>query len=128
MIDHVSVHVTDVARARDFYQAALAPIGYDVIMQYPPGGDAPVAVGLGVGGKPDVWLVKGEAREVQHLAIRGATRKAVAAFHAAALSAGGRDNGAPGVRPHYHASYYAAFVLDPDGHNLEVVCHDPYIE
>lgn len=127
MIDHVSVYVSDVARARDFYKAALAPTGYDVIMQYP-SADDPHAVGLGVGGKPDLWLVKGNPAQHQHLAIRGATRKVVAAFHAAALAAGGKDNGGPGVRAHYHPHYYGAFVLDPDGHNLEVVCHDPYIE
>lgn len=127
MIDHVSIYVSDVVRARDFYRAALAPTGYDVIMEYP---DAvtPIAVGLGVGGKPDLWLVKGNPAQSQHVAVRGATRKVVAAFHAAALAAGGTDHGGPGVRPQYHASYYGAFILDPDGHNLEVVCHEPYIE
>lgn len=127
MIDHVSIHVTDVARARDFYQAALAPTGYDVIKQYPDA-EAPVAVGLGVNGMPDLWLVQGQPSHSQHVALRGATRKVVAAFHAAALAAGGKDNGSPGVRAQYHAAYYGAFVLDLDGHNLEVCCHDPYIE
>lgn len=126
MIDHMSINVTDVARARDFYLAALAPTGYGLIMQFPDPAD-PVAVGLGVGGKPDLWLAKG-APGHQHIAIAGATRKVVDAFHAAALAAGGRDNGGPGVRAQYHPSYYGAFVLDPDGNNLEVVCHEPYIE
>jgi catechol 2,3-dioxygenase-like lactoylglutathione lyase family enzyme len=127
MIDHVSVYVSDVARARDFYQAALAPTGYTVIRQYP-SAEEPVAVGLGVGGKPDLWLVKGNPAQSQHVAVRSATRSVVGAFHAAALAAGGKDNGGPGVRPQYHPAYYGAFVLDPDGHNLEVVCHEPYIE
>ena len=127
MIDHVSVYVSDVARAREFYQAALAPTGYHVIMQFP-SAEEPYAVGLGVGGKPDLWLMKGNPAQSQHVAIRSATRKVVDAFHAAGLAAGGKDNGAPGPRPLYHASYYGAFVLDPDGHNLEVVCHEPYIE
>ena len=128
MIDHVSVYVTDVARARDFYVAALAPTGYQVILAFP-SAEEPVGVGLGVGGKPDLWLIKGDpSKQTQHVAIRGQTRKVVAAFHTAALAAGGKDNGAPGTRPHYHADYYGAFVLDPDGHNLEVCCHDPYIE
>jgi catechol 2,3-dioxygenase-like lactoylglutathione lyase family enzyme len=127
MIDHVSVYVSDVARARDFYQAALAPTGYQVIRQFP-AADAPFAVGLGIGGKPDLWLIKGNPVQSQHVAIRAATRKLVGAFHEAALAAGGKDHGAPGVRAEYHAAYYGAFVLDPDGHNLEVVCHEPYIE
>ena len=127
MIDHVSVYVSDVARARDFYTAALAPAGYQVLMQYP-SAEAPHAVGLGVGKKPDLWLVKGNPTMTQHVAIASATRSVVNAFHAAALAAGGKDNGGPGVRAQYHPAYYGAFVLDPDGHNLEVVCHEPYIE
>lgn len=127
MIDHVSVYVTDVGRARDFYRAALAPTGYDVIKQYPDA-EHPVAVGLGIAGHPDLWLIKGTPTQAQHVAIRSATRSVVAAFHAAAVAAGGTDHGAPGVRPQYHPAYYGAFVLDPDGHNLEVVCHEPYID
>jgi catechol 2,3-dioxygenase-like lactoylglutathione lyase family enzyme len=128
MIDHVSVYVTDVARSRDFYLAALGPTGYALIRSFPDG-DKPVAVGIGIAGKPDLWLIQGNpTAQSQHIAIRGQTRKVVAAFHAAALAAGGKDNGGPGVRAEYHASYYGAFVLDPDGHNLEVCCHDPYIE
>jgi catechol 2,3-dioxygenase-like lactoylglutathione lyase family enzyme len=127
MIDHVSIYVSDVARARDFYVAALAPTGYGLIKSFP-NDDAPVAVGLGIAGKPDLWLVQGNPTQKQHVAIRGQTRKVVAQFHAAALAAGGRDNGGPGVRAEYHKAYYGAFILDPDGHNLEVCCHDPYIE
>ena len=127
MIDHVSVHVSDVKKSRDFYAAALAPAGYELIAQYPTADD-PQVVGLGAGGKPDLWLGQGTPLHVQHVAIHARTRKIVDAFHAAGLAAGGRDNGAPGVRAMYHPSYYGAFVLDPDGHNLEVVCHEPYIE
>ncbi|HVV88804.1 MAG TPA: VOC family protein [Kofleriaceae bacterium] len=127
MIDHVSIHVTDVARARDFYAKALAPTGYTVIRQYP-SAEQPVAVGLGIGGKPDLWLMQGNPAQQQHVAIRAQTRKVVAAFFEAGLAAGGKDHGGPGVRPHYHEAYYGAFVLDPDGNNVEVVCHEPYIE
>ena len=127
MIDHMSVQVSDLLRSRDFYLAALAPIGYTVLHSFPDAAD-PITVGLGIDGKPDLWLVKGPATHLQHIALRGATRKVVAAFHAAALAAGGKDNGAPGVRAHYHPAYYGAFVHDLDGHNLEVCCHEPYIE
>ena len=127
MIDHMSVHVSDLRRSRDFYLAALAPIGYAVLHTFPDHGE-PIGLGLGLDGKPDLWLVQGPTAHAQHLALRAPTRKLVAAFHAAALAAGGRDNGGPGVRAHYHASYYGAFVLDPDGHNLELCCHEPYIE
>jgi len=127
MIDHVSIYVSDVARARDFYQAALAPLDYQLVMQFPSEAE-PVAVGFGEKGKPDLWVVKGNPAQSQHVAIRAARRSIVRAFHAAALAAGGRDNGAPGVRAEYHPNYYGGFVLDPDGHNLEAVCHEPYLE
>ena len=120
-----ALHTED--QALRFYRAALAPTGYDVIKQYPDA-EHPVAVGLGIAGHPDLWLIKGNPAQAQHVAIRSATRSVVAAFHAAALAAGGTDHGAPGVRPQYHPAYYGAFVLDPDGHNLEVVCHEPYID
>ncbi|MEZ4398423.1 MAG: VOC family protein [Kofleriaceae bacterium] len=127
MIDHVSVYVTDPAAARDLYATALAPLGYQVVMQFPDPA-APHAVGLGVDGKPDLWLIKGEPHQKQHVAIRAATRSAVRAFYQAATAAGARDNGAPGPRTMYHPNYYGAFVLDADGHNLEAVCHDAYLE
>ena len=127
MIDHVSVHVTDPAASRDFYQKALAPLGYAVIMQYP-NAEAPMAIGFGEKGKPDLWIVKGTPAQGQHVALRATTRTVVKAFYEAALAAGGKDNGAPGVRAIYHPNYYGAFVLDADGHNVEACCHDAYLE
>lgn len=123
MIDHVSVYVTDPAAAAPLYAAALAPLGYAVLMQFPG------AVGLGEKGKPDLWLIKGDpSAQKQHVALRATSRSAVRKFYDAALAAGARDNGPPGVRAMYHPDYFGAFVLDADGHNLEVVCHDPYLE
>jgi catechol 2,3-dioxygenase-like lactoylglutathione lyase family enzyme len=121
MIDHITLHVTDLDRAVAFYQKALAPLGYEVIMKFPQ------AAGLGAGGKPDLWLGAGATVQPTHVAIRAATRKLVDAFYEAAIAAGGKDNGKPGVRAHYHPSYYGAFVLCPDGHNLEAVCHEAYL-
>ncbi len=118
MIDHITVHVSDIARSRAFYEAALAPLGYSVLMAFPQ------AVGMGVAPKPDLWLGEGPVQPF-HIAIRAESRAAVNAFYAAAIAAGGKDNGAPGPRPQYHPGYYGAFVLDPDGHNLEAVIHTP---
>jgi catechol 2,3-dioxygenase-like lactoylglutathione lyase family enzyme len=119
MLDHVGLRVQDFSRALVFYKAALAPIGYEVAMEFP--GTA----GLGERGKPDLWIMSTDkAPHPTHLAFR-TDRARVDAFHAAALAAGGTDNGAPGVRTDYHPHYYAAFVLDPEGNNIEVVCHDP---
>jgi catechol 2,3-dioxygenase-like lactoylglutathione lyase family enzyme len=119
MLDHISLRVRDYDKALAFYRAALAPIGYDVIMEYP--GSA----GLGVKGKPDLWLTKTEGPiNPTHIAFSG-TREQVSAFHAAALMAAGQDNGAPGLRLDYHPDYYAAFILDSEGNNIEVVCHQP---
>jgi catechol 2,3-dioxygenase-like lactoylglutathione lyase family enzyme len=120
MIDHLGVSVTDLAKSLAFYKAALAPLGYEVIMQ----GDG--YAGLGVGGKPDLWLTPG-APARQHVAIRADRRSLVDQFHQAALAAGGKDNGGPGVRAHYHPNYYGAFVHDPDGNNVEAVCHEAYL-
>jgi catechol 2,3-dioxygenase-like lactoylglutathione lyase family enzyme len=118
VIDHIGVHVTDVAESKAFYRAALAPLGYAVIMEF--GGD----VGFGVPPKPDFWIGQSEADVLPtHVAFRADTRTQVDAFYKAAIAAGGRDNGPPGLRPDYHANYYGAFVLDPDGHNIEAVCH-----
>jgi catechol 2,3-dioxygenase-like lactoylglutathione lyase family enzyme len=121
MIDHITVHVTDLDRAVAFYAKALAPLGYEVIMKFP--GFA----GLGVGGKPDLWLGAGASVQPTHVAIRASTRKLVDAFYEAAMAAGGKDNGKPGVREMYHPNYYGAFVHCPDGHNLEAVCHEAYL-
>ena len=132
MIDHLSVVVADIEAARRFYDAALAPLGARRLMDVD---DAPdfVAAGYGVHeGEPAFWVGAGKpARgtpappDGQHIAFAAPDRAAVDAFHRVALAAGGRDNGAPGIRPHYHADYYAAFVVDPDGHRIEAVCHRP---
>ena len=120
MIDHISLHVTDIAKAKAFYAAALAPLGYTILM------DFGHAVGLGVAPKPDFWLAGGgPGRPPAHIAFRADNRAMVDAFYKAALAAGGRDNGVPGVRPQYHPNYYGGFVLDPDGNNIEAVCHLP---
>jgi catechol 2,3-dioxygenase-like lactoylglutathione lyase family enzyme len=119
MIDHLGLKVSDLPRSREFYRQALAPLGYGVIMEFPG------AVGLGAQGKPDFWLGPGTAGTPLHVAFASPDRKTVDAFHAAALSAGGKDNGGPGLRPEYHPTYYGAFVLDPDGNNVEAVCHRP---
>ena len=128
MIDHIGFPVSDYAKSKDFYTQALAPLGYTLVMEV--GADvtesrAPAA-GFGAGGKPDFWIGgEGGLEKPVHIAILAKDRNSVDAFHRAALAAGGKDNGAPGLRPHYHANYYGAFVLDPDGHNIEAVCHAP---
>ncbi len=119
MIDHLGFAVKDLAASKVFYVGALAPLGYGVIMEFPG------VVGLGANGKPDFWLSQGEPTRGLHVAFASADRKTVDAFHAAAIAAGGKDNGKPGLRPHYHPNYYGAFVFDPDGHNIEAVCHAP---
>jgi catechol 2,3-dioxygenase-like lactoylglutathione lyase family enzyme len=127
MIDHTGLDVSDAARSRRFYEQALAPLGYRVLMEVPTqftGGA--VVLGFGVPPKPDFWLHEGTPQEPRiHVAFRADTRELVDAFYRAAMAAGGRDNGPPGLRPHYHANYYGAFVLDPDGHNIEACCHAP---
>jgi len=128
VIDHMCINVSNLVAARDFYSKALAPLGYELIAQIP-NAEAPVVIGFGEKGKPDLWFAQsGPVQHAQHIALRTSSRKAVQAFHAASLAAGGTDNGAPGVRPHYHPHYYGGFVLDPDGHNVEAVCHDAYLE
>ncbi|MGT2503062.1 VOC family protein [Bradyrhizobium guangxiense] len=127
MLDHVGISVSDYERAKAFYAKALAPLGYGLIMEVTAEqtGHA-AAAGFGANGKPDFWFGGGGAmNKPVHIAITANDRAAVDAFYKAAIAAGGRDNGAPGIRPHYHANYYGAFVLDPDGHNIEAVCHAP---
>ncbi len=126
MLDHIGLHVTDFTRAKEFYRKALAAIGYELIAEYPAEVTGSTAVaGFGEPPKPDFWIHAGApAAAAAHVAFRVPTTKLVDQFHAAAIAAGGRDNGAPGPRPHYHARYYGAFVLDPDGHNIEAVCHE----
>jgi catechol 2,3-dioxygenase-like lactoylglutathione lyase family enzyme len=119
MIDHVGVRVQDFSKLLAFYREALAPIGYSVLMEFPD------AAGLGTKGKPDLWIMKTDKTpHPTHVAISAAERAHIDAFHAAGLTAGGTDNGPAGLRPDYHPHYYAAFILDPEGNNIEVVCHD----
>lgn len=127
MIDHLGISVSDYERAKAFYTTALAPLGYSLIMEVTAEqtGHA-AAAGFGAGGKPDLWFgAEGAMNKPVHIAIAAKDRAAVDAFYEAAIAAGGRDNGPPGIRPHYHPNYYGAFVLDPDGHNIEAVCHAP---
>ena len=126
MIDHVGYAVSNYERAKEFYAKALAPLGYRLIMEVPaetnPSGFP--AAGFGADGKPDFWIGgEGRLEHPLHVAIVAKDRAAVDAFHREALAAGARDNGAPGIRALYHPNYYAAFVLDADGHNIEAVCH-----
>ena len=115
-IDHIGINVTDLDKARAFYASALAPLGMKFLADY--------CEVLGIGEQfPFLWISKGNAGHV-HLALT-ATRAQVDAFYAAAIAAGGTDNGKPGLRAEYHPNYYGAFVLDADGHNLEAVCHAP---
>jgi catechol 2,3-dioxygenase-like lactoylglutathione lyase family enzyme len=118
-LDHLSLPVADVQASRRFYETALAPLGILLAADH---GDA---FGFGPGGEEDdFWIVPGgPTKPALHLAFPAVDHAAVDAFHRAALAAGGRDNGAPGFRPQYHATYYAAYVLDPDGHNVEAVDH-----
>ena len=131
MIDHTGLTPSDYDRSKDFYTKALAPIGYTLLVEVPAAltGTTDVA-GFGEAPKPDFWLARANEKKPAHqqhlhFAFRVTTRAQVDAFYQAALAAGAEDNGAPGVRAHYHADYYGAFVRDPDGHNIEAVCHAP---
>jgi catechol 2,3-dioxygenase-like lactoylglutathione lyase family enzyme len=122
MFDHVKFGVSDYAASRAFFVKALEPLGVQVVSEGVP------AYGVELCAQDDVSLCLFETAEKPahlHIAFKAATRQQVDAFHRAALAAGGRDNGAPGLRPQYHANYYAAFVIGPDGHNIEAVCHAP---
>jgi catechol 2,3-dioxygenase-like lactoylglutathione lyase family enzyme len=120
MLDHVGLNVRDYAASRRFYERALEPLGYAVVTAF----DEWKAAGFGRGGKPSFWISGREPFGAgTHVAFEAADGAAVDAFHAAALAAGGRDNGPPGIRAEYHPTYYAAFVLDPDGNNAEAVNH-----
>ena len=126
MIDHMGIAVSDIDRARKFYEAALGALGMSVTMEFGPdktesGG---TALGFGVPGESIFWIGDNERPgEGTHVAFKADTRAQVEAFHKAGLEAGGRDNGGPGLRPHYGPNYYAAFVYDPDGANIEAVCY-----
>ena len=127
MIDHTGIVVSDFDRSKAFYRAALQPIGYEMLAEFPARitGRTDVA-GFGEPPKADFWINRGTPNKpAVHVAFRVGSRTLVDAFYTAALAAGGTSNGAPGLRPHYHSDYYGAFVLDPDGHNIEVVCHQP---
>lgn len=133
MLDHISLRVADYARSKEFYQAALAPLGYALAMEGASG------AGFSKGRIPAFWIKQGESTGRAggpeptpqagcggprlHVAFASETRAMVDAFYRAALAAGAEDNGPPGLRPDYHSNYYGAFVLDPDGHNIEAVCH-----
>ena len=120
MIDHIGIDVADYERSKRFYAEALGPLGYELMME-------PVenVAGFGAEGKPDFWIAVGSSTGGTHVAFVADERATVDAFHAAALAAGGADNGQPGLRPIYHEHYYGAYVRDPDGNNVEAVCHLP---
>lgn len=127
MIDHIGIRVSNLQKSKAFYLAAFAPIHYQLLMEFPAVVTGTVDVaGFGEAPKPDFWISEAVgAISPVHVAICVSSRTEVDAFYNAALEAGGRDNGAPGLRPHYHPDYYGAFILDPDGHNIEAVCHQP---
>jgi catechol 2,3-dioxygenase-like lactoylglutathione lyase family enzyme len=117
MFDHIQLKVKDLKSSQRFYTAALAPLGFTLEYE----GDE--MIGFGPKGAPALWLGQGESRGPVHIAFAAKDRAAVRAFYAAALPAGGKDNGEPGLRPKYSANYYGGFVKDPDGNNIEAVCH-----
>jgi catechol 2,3-dioxygenase-like lactoylglutathione lyase family enzyme len=118
VIDHVGLGVSNLEQSKAFYQQALHPLGYQVLLE------RDGSVGFGRNGKPDFFIhVNRPLSGPTHVAMASPARDTVDAFHAAGLAAGGRDNGPPGPRPHYHRHYYGAFILDPDGNNIEAVCH-----
>ena len=119
MLDHVTFGVSDLERSRKFYDLALRPLGIERLYA-----DGPNAAGYGVAPKAFFWIGLRDASQTgSHVAFTAQDWETVQRFHQAALQAGGTDNGPPGLRPHYHQNYYGAFILDPDGHNIEAVCH-----
>ena len=120
MFDHIGIGVTDLEASKAFFLEALAPFGVGVVMEFPE------AIGLGPPNKPAFWLSPTSSKPAPlHLAFTAENRAQVAEFYRRAIAAGAKDNGPPALRPHYHANYYAAFVIGPDGHNVEAVCHKP---
>jgi catechol 2,3-dioxygenase-like lactoylglutathione lyase family enzyme len=117
VIDHVVLSVSDLERSKAFYSQALAPLGYELVLEFP------AVVGFGPPGRPVFWVRGAGEVAPAHVAFLSPDEETVHAFHDAALAAGGVDNGPPGERPHYHPGYFGAFVLDPDGHNVEAVHH-----
>jgi catechol 2,3-dioxygenase-like lactoylglutathione lyase family enzyme len=124
MIAHVGIQVLDIERSKKFYASALRPIGYEMLREYGVMPNRPLAsAGFGTPPRADLWIYQGSPSvPASHIAFQVSTRALVEAFYEAALAAGGSDNGKPGLRPQYSANYYGAFVLDPDGYNIEVVC------
>ena len=127
MIDHLGINVADFDASKAFYDKAMAPLGASLLHMVP----SEYTGGAKVGGygrdRPVFWLSDqaAEQKSTQHVAFTARSRAEVDAFHAAALAAGGKDNGGPGLRPHYHPDYYVGYVFDPDGNNVEAVCHAP---
>jgi catechol 2,3-dioxygenase-like lactoylglutathione lyase family enzyme len=120
MFDHVVFGVSDYAASTAFFLRALEPLGVVVVQE------GPLGIELSADGKASLCMFQTDEKPARlHLAFVAGNRRQVEAFHRAALAAGGKDHGAPGLRPQYHANYYAAFVIGPDGHNIEAVCHDP---
>ena len=126
LIDHISFGVADFSRSTQFYDYALGTLGISRIIDLPSENSSGIKVSGYGDDRPWFWLAEENATSgMVHIAFRAKTRKEVNMFHEAAIRAGGIDNGPPGIRPVYHAEYYAAFVIDPDGHNIEAVCHYP---
>ena len=119
MIDHIKIYVNDIEESKEFYLKALEPIHYKLMVDM----SEYKAVGLGSEGVPSTWLHGTGCKQPTHIAWTAETREQVDVFHKAAVEAGGKDNGAPGIREEYHKDYYGAFIIDPNGHNIEVVCH-----
>jgi catechol 2,3-dioxygenase-like lactoylglutathione lyase family enzyme len=130
MIDHIGLTVGDIARSTEFYLKALSPLGIAIVMEVSAEQTGHGAgVGFGADGKPFFWIgEKAKPSGPIHVAFTARSRADVDAFYRAAIAAGGHDNGAPGLRPEYHANSYGAFVLDPDGNNIEAVCHAPALK
>jgi catechol 2,3-dioxygenase-like lactoylglutathione lyase family enzyme len=126
MIAHVGIQVSDIERSKRFYSEALHPIGYRMIREYGITPSRPAAsAGFGEPPRADLWIYQGESNPAAcHIAFQVSRRALVDAFYEAGIAAGGRDNGKPGLRPQYNANYYGAFVLDPDGYNIEAVCKE----
>lgn len=126
MIDHIGINVSDIAKSKEFYKKALGALKYELLMELVPEVTKTTAVaGFGENKKPDFWISQDKVIAHSHVCFRARNRGKVDEFYKAAMAAGGIDNGKPGVREKYHPHYYGAFVLDPDGHNIEAVCHDP---
>jgi len=117
MLDHIMIDVSDYEKSRIFFEKALEPLNYKVVMEFGR------ACGFGVNNKPYLWIREGKKGQPVHIAFNSPNRKLVDEFYSFAMENGGVDNGKPGLRLHYHENYYGAFVFDPDGNNIEAVCH-----